>query len=263
MKATLQPVKRLLLQILLLLACYFASRTVFTLLNLQKFDGLTITEFLRLSFHGLRYDLSAIVTINALYILLLVAPIPYARLPWLEKLTQWLFITTNTIAFTFEVADWAYFPFALKRSTIDVLDMITRKGDFLNLLPHFIKDYWYTSVGTILVVALLYYMNKWLCRKTPFTSTGTFTWKRLSLQTVRLVVIAGLSVIAMRGGLQYIPIGNMNALQTADSKYVPVVLNTLFSIMHSYSGKLEEVKFYDEKELGKYFNPIKNYHKKR
>ncbi|RYZ49742.1 MAG: LTA synthase family protein, partial [Sphingobacteriales bacterium] len=64
---------------------------------------------------------------------------------------------------------------------------------------------------------------------------------------------------AMRGGLQLIPIGNGNAVKLTESKYVPIVLNTPFSIMHSYSGKLEEVHFYTEQELGRYVNPIKHY----
>ena len=235
---------------------------MFTALNLEKFGGLDLLEFLRLAFHGLRYDLSAIITINALYFVLLLLPLPYWKWPRVEKALQLFFVTTNAVAFSFEISDWAYFPFALKRSTIDVLDMVTRKSDFLNLLPHFVRDFWYAPVGVFVLVLLFYRANRALCRLTPFRAPVQPSWKLYSTQGLQLAVIAGLLVIGMRGGLQYIPIGNSNALQVADSKYVPVVLNTPFSIMHSYSGKLEEVKFYEDRELGKYFNPIKHYNDK-
>jgi hypothetical protein len=51
------------------------------------------------------------------------------------------------------------------------------------------------------------------------------------LQLVVLIVVAGLSAIGIRGGLQYIPIGLRNAVQVTDSRFVPIVLNTPFSII--------------------------------
>jgi phosphoglycerol transferase MdoB-like AlkP superfamily enzyme len=98
-------------------------------------------------------------------------------------------------------------------------------------------------------------------RKTPLRSTAPFSDKRFALvwQTLNLIIILGLCVIGMRGGLQLIPLTNGNALQAAPNQYVPIVLNTPFSIMHSYSGKLEEVHFFNDKQLKGFFNPIKHY----
>ena len=260
-KALLQPLIRLFFQVLLLLVCYFISRSIFTLINLEKFDGLTIQEFFRLSFFALRYDLSAIVSINGLYFTLLLLPLPIWRFPVWDKFLQWLFVVTNAIAFAFEISDWAYFPFILKRSTIDVLDMISRKGDFLSLLPHFLVTYWYAPLGFALLVFGFYKLNKWICRKTPLSAhPGTrLTWGIGIGKAVLLILVLGVSVVIMRGGLQLVPIGNGNALQVADNKFVPIVLNTPFSMMHSYSGQMEELTLFPPSELKKYFNPVKDY----
>lgn len=260
MKTTLQPVKRLLLQIILLLLFYFLSRSIFTLINLEKFPGLTLSEFLNIALHGMRYDISAIISVNALYIVLLMLPLPIWRWTKWQVALQWLFVLTNSIAFAFEISDWAYFPFALKRSTIDVLDMISRQGDFLNLLPHFLVDYWFVPLSLGVIITVLYFTNKWVARKAPLDTPPSLSTPTLVFsQTLRLAVVTSLAVIGMRGGLQYIPIGNSNALQVAGNTYVPIVLNTPFSIMHSYSGQLEEVHIYPETELKKYFNPVKTY----
>lgn len=265
MRAIPVLIKRLVFQILLLLICYFLCRAAFTIVNLDKFQGLTISEFFRLSFFALRFDISTIVTINAVYFFFLLLPAPLWRMPLWERFTQWFFVITNSIPFAFEISDWAYFPFAHKRATIDVLDMITRKSDFLFLLPHFIKDYWYAPFGIILLIIIFYKINKIICRKTSLTlfSQQLWNWKTGLLQTTTFFFVVGLCIIGMRGGLQLIPLGNGNALQVTGNKFVPIVLNTPFSIMHSYSGKLEEVKYYSDEELKKYFDPVKEYTDKK
>jgi phosphoglycerol transferase MdoB-like AlkP superfamily enzyme len=261
MKVLFPSIKRIFLQILLLLLCYFLSRCIFTLINFQHFGGLTTGEFLYLSFAALRFDISSIVTINAVYFFLFLLPAAAWRMPMWERFTQIVFIAINALAFAFEISDWAYFPFALKRSTSDVLNMVTRKGDFIALLPHFIIDYWFVPIAIVLLITILIAANRWIVRKTPLHSPAALPPKRFAVvwQTLNLIVILGLCVIGMRGGLQLIPLTNGNALQAAPNQYVPIVLNTPFSIMHSYSGKLEEVKFFDEKQLKGFFDPVKHY----
>lgn len=262
MRSLFPPVKRIVFQILFLLLCYFCSRTVFTFINTDYFRNITTGKFLYLSWQALRFDLSAILTVNALYILLLLLPVPVWRMPRWQKFTQWVFITVNILAFAFEIADWAYFPFTLKRSTVDVLDMVTRKGDFWPLLPHFIIDYWYAPLGFVLYIWLFIKGNKWICRKTPIITSPdlSMNWVIGLWQTVVLVAVLGLCVIGIRGGLQYIPIGNSNALQVTDNEHVPIVLNTPFSIIHSLEARqLEELHYFDSTALYGYIQPVKEF----
>lgn len=260
MKFWLPPIQRIFRQTLLLLLCYWLSRTAFTIINLHKFQGLSFTAFLKLCFYALRFDISTIAAVNAFYFLLLLLPFPFHKWKWLDKGLQGWFVVSNMLAFLFEISDWAYFPFTQKRTTIDVFDMVSRKGDFINLLPHLLVDYWFVPIGIFVITFLLWMANKRICKATPFIIPLEKKNSSLLLfYPLRIVAILGLSLLAVRGGLQYIPIGNGNALQVTDVQYVPIVLNTPFSITHSYSGKMEEVHFYDDNELKKYFNPIKQY----
>ncbi|MBS1690486.1 MAG: hypothetical protein JSS96_17270, partial [Bacteroidetes bacterium] len=259
MRSYFIPVKRILLQLLLLLGCYFVSRCAFTLINHSHFEGLTFLGFLNISFHALRYDISALLAINALYILLVLLPLPLWKIPKWELITQWLFILTNTIALMFEVSDWAYFKYNLKRSTADVLNMVSRKGDFLSLLPRFILDYWYVPLCfTVLLWAFIKINNK-IRRATPLTAKQ-YTIKTALLQLVTMIVVAGLCLVGIRGGLQYVPIGVRNAVQATEPKFVPIVINTPFSIINTFENDaLEEVHYFRESELPKYFNTTKQY----
>ena len=261
MKPLLAPLKRLSLQILLLLGCYFVSRCCFTLINAATFKGLSFAGFLRLCFYALRYDLSAIFAVNAIYIILLLAPLPIWKWKGYERFTQVMFILINVLALLFELSDWAYFPYNFKRATSDVLHMVSRQGDFWNVLPGYLVSYWYVPLAVILFVIGLVKINQRICRATPLnTAPRINVWLFAFLQLVRLGILSGISVIAVRGGLQYIPIGLRNAVQVTDSRYVPVVLNTPFSIISSYATPaLTEVSYMPEATAEAIIPTLKNY----
>lgn len=260
MRLIFQLLKRLFLQILLLLFCYFLCRTVFTLINIEKFPGLNLRDYLRISFRALRFDLSTVATVNAAYFVLFLLPLPLYRYTLWRRALQCLFVVTNSIAFAFEISDWAYFPFTLKRATSDVLNMISRKGDFIGLLPHFLVDYWYAPLGLGLFIFLFSKANSAICRATSIpVESPVWTALMAVKQMTLLLVFSGLDLVAIRGGLQLIPLGNGNAIQVTQHRYVPIVLNTPFSIMHSYSGKLEELNYFPDSEVRQYFDPVKRY----
>jgi len=261
MKILTAPVKRILLQILFLLGCYFISRCLFFAINFGHFRGLSAGAFLRICFCALRYDISALCVVNSLYIVLLLFPIPSWRWPRWERFTQWVFVVINVAALLFDISDWAYFPYNAKRSTADVLNMMTRKGDFLSLLPGFLITYWYVPIATLLLVWGFIKVNKRIRRATPVVfPEQPFRIKLLLLQLVRFVLAGGLIVIGIRGGLQYVPIGIRNAVQVTESKYTPLVLNTPFCIINSYANDaLKEVHYFNDQELLTYINTRKQF----
>jgi phosphoglycerol transferase MdoB-like AlkP superfamily enzyme len=198
--------------------------------------------------------------VNALYILLLILPVPVSRFPRWEKVLNAVLIISNSLAFLFETSDWAYYPYNFKRSTADIFFMISRKGDFLILLPGFIRDYWYATVGWILLTILLIILNKKIIRRTPLQYILKSSSRFAILYTIQVVIIIGVTLLAMRGGTQLVPIGIRDGLNVTEHRYLPVVLNTPFSIITTVGGdRLEEVNYFTDEELQKYIKPIKQY----
>ena len=248
--------KRIALQFLLLLGCFFLSRVMFTLMQYHYFEGITLSKFLLIAFAGLRYDISAIFAINSLYFLALLFPYPKQKPILMQKALNVFFIVSNTLAFLFEISDWAYFPFNQKRSTADVLDMITRKGDFTNQLFSLLIQYWYIPVSCALFTFLFVYTNKAIINATPGTNATASLFKRMT--SFFLVIFMG--IIGIRGGLQYVPIGIRNAVEATENQFVPIVLNTPFSILTTLNNnKLEEEKYFDDETLKRYINTDKQY----
>ncbi len=254
MKHVLMPLQRLILQVLLLLFLYFLSRTVFALLNAGHFTGLGIGGFFRIAFYALRYDLAAICAVNALYIILLLLPVPVWKWPGWERVTQAVFIFSNGLAFLFEISDWAYFPYNFKRATADVLKMVSRQGDFWSLLPSYVVSYWYVPLACALFIYALYRANNRIRQATPLHRAAApgRAWAFAMGRSVLLVLVLAAAAIGIRGGLQYIPIGLRNAVQVADSRYVSVVLNTPFSIITTLTTpSLVELKYMSDAEAAR------------
>lgn len=246
----------------LLLLCYFISRAAFTIINSAYLPGLSITSFLELAFYGTRFDISAIMLTNLLYFFLVTLPIPLWQLPKWEKAMHWLFVILNATVFLFELSDWAYFPFNHKRATADVLDMVTRKGDFFSQLPTLIVDYWYVPIAWVVLVIVLNKANKWIRKRTPLVAPAIQSKRGvIGMQVLLMSLFAGILVLGIRGGAQLKPIVLTDAMKYSGNENVPVILNTPFSIISSLSNnELKEVHYMSLEEQKKYIEPIKQYH---
>lgn len=250
------------LQMLLVLGFYFLSRIGFTLFNHSYFPELSLSDWIGLSIAAIRFDLSAFFMCSGLYLTLLFFPFGAALAPVRKKVENGLFLFINLLAMLFEWADWIYFPYNQKRATADVLQMLSRKGDFINQLPQLLLQYWYLLLLIIALSSVFVWLNNKIIASTPFVVEAkkkvVVYWTILGWLGAILV-----SIIGIRGGLQMVPIGIRNAVEaTDDLRYVPIVLNTPFSIGSSLgSPHLEELNYYDDETLEELIPVVKQYHK--
>lgn len=253
--------------VLTLLVFYALFRICFFLFNLDAFSGLAFSDFTGLIFHGIRYDLSAILALNGFLFFLLLLPFDTLKYRNYQKGIGILFVVINSLAFLFEASDWIYFAFNHKRATVDILTLITTKGDFLSLLPDFFKLYWYLLLPIILVIYLYARFYKIIDRKfneayLQKTSNETKSNKVIVflLRFILLIISSALTIIGVRGGFQYIPINIRNAIEVSPPKYTAIVLNTPFSILNSWQGdRLASVYFMPEATALSLINPVKQY----
>lgn len=258
MKQFLESYKRIAYQFLFLITFYFISRVVFTLLNLNYFEGLTFLGFFKISVAALRFDLSALFAINSLYILILFFPWPRIKSPSFHNRLTTFFVVINTIAFLFEISDWAYFPFNQKRATADVLDMLLRPSDFTFQLPQLLLNYWYVPLAVTFFTLGLVFINAKIIRSTAINIPSSF-----GNRFVSFIIVVVIGIVGIRGGVQYVPIGIRNAIQVTDNRFVPILLNTPFSIISSIANQsLEELHFFEDADLKRQINTTKHFGKK-
>jgi phosphoglycerol transferase MdoB-like AlkP superfamily enzyme len=249
----------LLLRLLLVLVLMVATRLLLYFLHPSLFPGITIPKLLYYTFVGLRYDTVAILYANSIYIMLLVLPFRFRRKKTFSIVANTVFYITNIILLVPNLADSAYYPFSLKRLTVDIFTYISTGDDTANMMPQFIRDYWYVFLFWMLAIFLLVFIAKRIRISTRYVMQKQLHYY-LS-QTFSMIVFLAFFVLGVRGGIQLKPVGILSASQYAPSQETAVVLNSAFTLMRS-SGQQGIVKlgFYkDESEMTRIFDVRKNY----
>ena len=238
---------RLIVQLSTLLFLYFLCRLFFVVFNHNNF---IVTAVFPLFWHGARFDLSAIFMINALYIVLALLPFPFVKNKLYQYILKFLFIISNSFFLLLNCIDMVYFPFIQKRMQFaDAFLFVNgEKGDdLLRLIPGFIAKYWYLWLGYILVCIFLYRLYNYSLKFKDVIIPGI---KHYALATLALIMGVGISVLAIRGGLQMQPINTIHAAEVTNAQHIPVVLNTSFTIIKTVNRPgLKEVHYFADSTL--------------
>jgi len=248
-------IKRLLIAYLLLTI----TRIAFYFFNYYYFRELSLGNLLLILWYGLRFDTLSIVIFNSLFIFLSIIPFKFRINSWYQKICKYLFIVVNSILLAANCIDIIYFRYTDKRSTFDIFNTVTDK-DTSHLLPQFLMDFWYIALFWILLIVLMIFLYN-------TTRIGYKCYEKqknilyYQWQSLLFILFAGMSVVGARGGFQYKPINIINAGEYTDIQYVPLVLNTPFTLIKTmHEESLRDVKYFSDLPMAeKIFSP---YHPK-
>jgi len=245
-------------KLLVILGLMFFSRILFYLFNLGYFSNLTVFEVLKFFILGLRFDISAILIINAPFILMNSIPFKFRSNKLYQGIANGWFYLINSIALMSNLIDSIYFRFTLKRTTADIFDYLGVGGDFNKLIPQFLIDFWYILLIYIIFIALLIY----LATRVPVSGSGEKqrggNFRYYFVNFILFAIIGAITVIGIRGGFQLRPISLVTAGGYTSAKNVPLILNTPFAIAKTFRNEsLKMADFFPkESELAKLYNPV-------
>ncbi len=115
----------MLARVCLLLLLSQGTRLLFFLANKHFFNVASFSDYLSVIWHSLRFDLSALFTVNAVFLLIALFPHSSIAKKGVQTVLSILFVLCNGLYFIFEFADIAYFPYVRKRMSADVFDLIS------------------------------------------------------------------------------------------------------------------------------------------
>ncbi len=249
--------KKLFLWILVNLFLYLLMRMTMYIYHYDYFHGLTFSGLLKILIGGARFDLVSVSIANTLLIFYFLLPISFSKYSWLTKLILYTNLLINIIFLLFNTIDIPYFSFIHKRSTADIFYQMGGQTDVMKQLPEYLKDFW----GLIILFFVSCYIYFLGLKKIFFFKEEfrfTIIMKNIITLLFHLIFSAGLTILAIRGGLQRIPLDIIDAGFYAESNYTALVLNTPFSIIKSFEqNKLKEYSFYSDKEIIKSLKLVK------
>jgi len=227
------------------------SRLVFLCFTFSQFPLIFSDGLFGALIQGLRFDLSALAYLNVVFILLSIFPTRKRESKGYQKLLKVLFVFFNGIALFLNLTDIVNVQFTGKRMTADILSFLSQGDDANNVAGDFMKDNWHLFIIFFIFISALYKSFSFIQDRQFFLNRSKNNWKSYVLSIICLMF----TVIAMRGGTQLRPIKNIHASYYAQGKYVPLILNTPFSIISTLSEKgIKEKKYFSETEAQSYFN---------
>ncbi len=255
-KSNLIKILTLAKQMLLLMVIYMLQRVLFFAFNTEYYPEMTFNRFMLIVQGGLRFDLSAIMFINALYIVLFMLPFSFTNSKSFKKILSFIFLVTNAIAIAVNTGDIFYYDFTLKRSTADVF-MLMGESNIGTLFISFIKNYWYGFLILFSCIYLMYILYRRLFLK-QFKVYNKYIFTSVGI--ICLLLVSALAIVGMRSSFvnKTFPITLGDAGQyTTKVQDMALVLNTPFTLIKTIETQaLEEKNYFDEKEVNEILNPI-------
>ena len=154
------------------------------------------------------------------------------------------------------LADTAYYPITLKRTTAAVFEQFSNEANMPDLTIRFLVEYWYMVVLAVLLIALMVYLYR---RVTLIPAPADNIW----IYTIGQFLVMGfcvyLVVVGIRGGFKHstrpITLSNASAyIQKPNQR--AIVLNTPFAVFRTLkkSTLKEKTYFQSDDEQEKVFS---------
>lgn len=248
------PLISVLRNLILIYICYFICRVEFLLENYSLYsDNMDFDLFMSILGGGARFDTSAILYTNSLYILLVLLPFRFKFHPVYRKVVKYLFLIVNSIAIAVNLGDSVYFQFTGRRTTMSFFQEFSNENNLFGIFFTEVVNHWYLFILAIVMFYGLFRLYKDYEIKNyrmPYIS-----------QTIIFALVAWLTVSGMRGGFtrETRPISLSNAKQYVNRPLeAAIVLNTPFTLLRTI-GKTPFVVpdyFSDREKMISLYSPV-------
>lgn len=256
-----QEYKVLFYRIGLVYLFYFLARTLFYLYNTNLIKVGSLFDFLKLCWHGLAFDNTAILYVNALFIVFSILPLAINTSKGYQKFLFYLYFVSNLIAYATNFVDFIYYRFNFGRSTIAMTDSVAHESNKMLLFLNFLVRYWHVFLLFFVCAFLWVYLYR---RIRIQYLKAAFDWKYVTTSVLAFLFIATMCVGGIRGDFKKStrPINMIDASRyTTQSAQADVVLNTPFAIIRTmFTNNFKKEHFVSQAVIDSLVVPIKEYH---
>lgn len=242
---------------LLIMGLYTISRIFFYCFNLDLYPNVQFAHLIEMLIGGIRFDLTALLYINSIYLFLILLPLPISKRNNGKYIntTKWVFMISNIVGIVINCIDMVYVRFTDRRTTCTFFTEFQNDNNIALIVAQSLWQYWYVTLFciAIILVFIIVFRKKW-----------QLTQGNHKLYYIRETIIMCITiyfvVIGIRGGFgKYTrPITISNALQyTNTPRETAILLNTPFTLIKSLENtSYTNPKYYDENTLEKIMSPI-------
>lgn len=258
-----QEVLVLLYRIFLAYVFYQIARLLFWYFNKELIKVDSVSDYFNLAFHGTAFDTTAILYVNALFILLSLVPVVINTKKGYQTVLFWLYFITNGIAYAMNFGDFIYYKFSQARLTSTALDVAKHESNVFKVFIVSLGQHPFVLIWFVVLMALWVFLYKRIkiTEQKPLKLIPYFIWSVIVLCGTIVLVIGGI-----RGDFKHStrPINLVDANRfVVNPLQGNIVLNSTFSFFRTLgTNNFKEVHFVDEKYITDNVQPYKIYDRK-
>ena len=241
---------------------YQVARLLFWYSNKNLIPVEGIGEYVRLAYHGIAFDTTAILYVNSLFILLSLIPVLINTRKGYQKFLFYLYFITNGIAYSMNFGDFVYYKFSQARLTTAAMNVAKNENNIGKVFFASIAEHPFVVIWFIILMVLWIFLYKRIkvSVQKPIKLIPYFIFSTVTLGLTALLVVGGI-----RGDFKHStrPINLVDA-----NRYVKkpsqgnLVLNSVFSFFRTLNtNNFREVHFVDESFINENIKPYKIYHR--
>lgn len=244
--------------LLLVMVLYTLSRLFFYWVNIDLYPNVSANHLSEMLIGGVRFDLTALLYLNSLYLLLVLLPLPATIRNQKEyiRIANWCFWLPNILGFIVNCMDIIYARFTGRRTTCTIFTEFQNDGNLASIIWQSMWQYWYVTLFSIAILILLI-----ICTRKKWHISHTYTSRKYYLiETTLMLVTIYFVVIGIRGGFgKYTrPITISNAMQYTNApQETAILLNTPFTLMKSLENTTYiHPNYFSNEDAERIFSPI-------
>lgn len=258
-----QEVLALIYRIFLAYVFYQIERLLFWYFNKDLIKVDSVSEYLKLAYHGTAFDTTAILYVNALFILLSLLPLVINTKKGFQKVLFWIYFLTNGLAYGMNFGDFIYYKFSQSRLTSAVFQVAEHESNVSQTLMISVGQHPFVLIWFIVLMGLWVFLYKKVKvnEEKPVHLLPYFLSSIVTLCITAVLVVGGI-----RGDFKHStrPINMVDATRFVTNPLQGnLVLNSTFSFFRTLNtNNFKEVHFVDEKYIEEHVQPYKVYDRK-
>lgn len=226
----------------------FLLRVIFLFYHWDTFKNVQLGDWIG----GAYFDLMTVCIVYLPFAFIHLLPIPIHRLRTYRIFANFYFLLANVFIIMVNLIDLEYFSYTSKRTTYDVISILTAGQDFSQLIGPFFSEFWWILIILAILLSILQMSyGRWIAND---ALRMEFSFLK---QLFNLIFWGGFILIVGRGGTQLKPKGIIEANAYCQSGYSSFVLNTAFTMIKSFGDVgLTKKEYFSEEEMNELFDPI-------
>ena len=253
----LSPLVSVLWNLAMAYVVYFIARVVFIAENYSLYaDNLSGAHLIEMLRGGVMFDTTAILYTNALWVAMVLFPLPLKETPVYHRLCRWVFVVINTLALAINLIDTVYFRFSMRRTTTTIFQEFSNENNLGSIFLKEAVSHWY-----FFVLAAAVAWGLWKGYRQHTLRHGEVDWRGVfGAELLTLLAFVPFCVAGMRGGwtrdIRPITISNANNYCNRPSE-TGIVLNTPFSLIRTIGkNNFEVIAYFTPQQLDDIYTPI-------